>query len=197
VRLAVVVTDSTVERKLIGSAAKTAEYKATFSDTSLVVKSRYCTCARRLSISLLRRNNQSKSCPCHNYSGFEEMNKLTLHPPIQNKMMSLLCFMLMVPFALPFSSSPSLSWRSSQEAKLSTLLQAQSRRDILVGAALMSQLVTPKTSGAADASVLSQIIAPQAASAALENGLLESRVLSNVLNPPPYGMEGTDVFYPS
>lgn len=31
----------------------------------------------------------------------------------------------------------------------------------------------------------------------LENGLLESRVLENVLSPPPYGMEGTDVFYPS
>lgn len=28
------------------------------------------------------------------------------------------------------------------------------------------------------------------------NGLLESRVVSNVLSPPPYGMEGSDVFYP-
>lgn len=34
-------------------------------------------------------------------------------------------------------------------------------------------------------------------SAKLEAGLLESRVLSNVLNAPPYGMEGTDIFYPS
>ncbi|KAG7355181.1 hypothetical protein IV203_004537 [Nitzschia inconspicua] len=31
----------------------------------------------------------------------------------------------------------------------------------------------------------------------LDVGLLESRVDSNVLNPPPYGMEGTDIFYPS
>ena len=30
----------------------------------------------------------------------------------------------------------------------------------------------------------------------LENGLLESRVLENVMSPPPYGMEGSDVFYP-
>ena len=37
----------------------------------------------------------------------------------------------------------------------------------------------------------------QAASVKLETGLLESRVESNVLNPPPYGMEGSDIFYPS
>ena len=36
----------------------------------------------------------------------------------------------------------------------------------------------------------------QADSAMLDLGLLESRVASNVINPPPYGMEGTDVFYP-
>mmetsp|Transcript_14360 Transcript_14360/g.21495 ORF Transcript_14360/g.21495 Transcript_14360/m.21495 type:complete len:411 (-) Transcript_14360:274-1506(-) len=29
------------------------------------------------------------------------------------------------------------------------------------------------------------------------NGLLESRVTENVLSPPPYGMEGNDIFYPS
>jgi hypothetical protein len=117
-----------------------------------------------------------------------------LQVPIQKKMMMLL-FVLLVPLALPFSSSPRLSWRSSQEIKYSMPLQAQSRRDVLLGGALLSQLVTSRAS--ADESILSQIIAPQAASSALENGLLESRVLSNVLNPPPYGMEGTDVFYPS
>ena len=37
----------------------------------------------------------------------------------------------------------------------------------------------------------------QAESAKLDLGLLESRVASNVVNPPPYGMEGADVFYPS
>ena len=36
-----------------------------------------------------------------------------------------------------------------------------------------------------------------AQSTALPAGLLESRVLDNVLSPPPYGMEGTDVFYPA
>lgn len=30
----------------------------------------------------------------------------------------------------------------------------------------------------------------------LEIGLLESRVLENVMSPPPYAMEGSDVFYP-
>ena len=30
----------------------------------------------------------------------------------------------------------------------------------------------------------------------LETGLLESRVLENVMSPPPYGMERGDVFYP-
>ena len=36
-----------------------------------------------------------------------------------------------------------------------------------------------------------------ASSSELPAGLLESRVLENVLSPPPYGMEGSDVFYPS
>lgn len=31
----------------------------------------------------------------------------------------------------------------------------------------------------------------------LEIGLLESRVLENVMSPPPYAMEGSDVFYPN
>lgn len=37
----------------------------------------------------------------------------------------------------------------------------------------------------------------QADSLQLEKGLLESRVLENVLSPPSYGMEGPDVIYPS
>lgn len=36
-----------------------------------------------------------------------------------------------------------------------------------------------------------------ASSSELPSGLLESRVLENVLSPPPYGMEGSDVYYPS
>ncbi len=30
----------------------------------------------------------------------------------------------------------------------------------------------------------------------LEKGLLESRVLENVMSPPTYGLEGNDVYYP-
>lgn len=31
----------------------------------------------------------------------------------------------------------------------------------------------------------------------MENGMLESRVLENVLSPPPYGLDGNDIYYPS
>lgn len=37
----------------------------------------------------------------------------------------------------------------------------------------------------------------QADSLSLETGLLDSRVTENVLSPPPYDLEGSDVFYPS
>ena len=37
----------------------------------------------------------------------------------------------------------------------------------------------------------------QAESSNLPSGLLESRLSSNILEPPPFGMEGTDIFYPS
>ncbi len=36
-----------------------------------------------------------------------------------------------------------------------------------------------------------------AESTELAPGLLASRVVSNVISPPPYGMEGPDIFYPS
>jgi hypothetical protein len=38
--------------------------------------------------------------------------------------------------------------------------------------------------------------ATQPSSADLPNGLLETRVLENVLSPPPYGIESGDVLYP-
>lgn len=34
-------------------------------------------------------------------------------------------------------------------------------------------------------------------SADLPDGLLEARVTGNVLSPPPYGMEGDDIYYPT
>ncbi len=37
----------------------------------------------------------------------------------------------------------------------------------------------------------------QAESSNLPDGLLESRLSSNVMEPPPFGMEGTDIFYPA
>lgn len=37
----------------------------------------------------------------------------------------------------------------------------------------------------------------QSSSSKLPTGLLESRLESNVLEPPPYGMESSDIFYPS
>lgn len=41
------------------------------------------------------------------------------------------------------------------------------------------------------------LLVQTAASLSLESGLLESRVTENVLSPPPYGLEGSDIFYPS
>jgi len=41
------------------------------------------------------------------------------------------------------------------------------------------------------------IASQQSQSPNLPAGLLESRLSSNVLEPPPFGMEGTDIFYPS
>jgi hypothetical protein len=40
------------------------------------------------------------------------------------------------------------------------------------------------------------LVSGQADLPKLENGLLESRVMENVLSPPPYGLEGPDVYYP-
>jgi hypothetical protein len=49
-----------------------------------------------------------------------------------------------------------------------------------------------------DSFIENLILSPgQADSAKLETGLLDSRLTSNVINPPTYGMEGTDVFYPT
>ena len=76
-----------------------------------------------------------------------------------------------------------------------------SRRDVLTSAALFAgSMVGSSPAYAADSAAMSALgnfVSPQAESAGLESGLLESRVTSNVLNPPPYGMEGADVYYPS
>ena len=41
------------------------------------------------------------------------------------------------------------------------------------------------------------IASQQSQSANLPAGLLESRLSGNVLEPPPFGMESSDIFYPS
>ena len=38
------------------------------------------------------------------------------------------------------------------------------------------------------------LISPE--SSTMENGLLEIRVLENLMSPPPYGMEAGDIYYP-
>lgn len=77
-------------------------------------------------------------------------------------------------------------------------LLAHSRRDFLAGGIAVSQFIaSPTWAEDSSNSVISQLVSAQAPSRALENGLLESRVLSNVLNPPTYGMEDPDVYYPS
>ena len=71
----------------------------------------------------------------------------------------------------------------------STQLNSISRRNIFqnsIAASLYVQylLPPPKRAYAVESSM------------DLPNGLLEARVLENVLSPPPYGMESSDVLYP-
>ena len=67
-------------------------------------------------------------------------------------------------------------------------LKSLSRRDVLKTIITTSTLVSSST-------VSNNAIAES--SLDLPNGLLESRVLENVLSPPPYEMESSDIFYPS
>lgn len=77
---------------------------------------------------------------------------------------------------------------------------AASRREfgaVVIGEGLA--LTTAPAFAASDLGTSSPML-PQlfeAESSNLPAGLLESRLSSNVMEPPPYGMEGTDIFYPS
>lgn len=69
-----------------------------------------------------------------------------------------------------------------------------SRRRFSYGiAGVVGGAVLPTAAQAADL----PLVGVQAESLSLQSGLLESRVTENVLSPPPYGLEGPDVFYPS
>jgi hypothetical protein len=76
-----------------------------------------------------------------------------------------------------------------------------SRRDLLMAATgVMGRGLVFSTIGsicplAASAAPLEGVLVA-APSASLPSGLLDSRVQGNVLAPPPYGMEGPDIFYP-
>ena len=73
----------------------------------------------------------------------------------------------------------------------------QSRRDLLMtatGTVAVAALGTHPRVASAAASIEGVLVAPLSAS--LPSGLLDSRVQGNVLAPPPYGMEGSDIFYP-
>ena len=76
-------------------------------------------------------------------------------------------------------------------------LQRRRRQMLLSPMAFLSSLSllsnSPKPSFAATEP---SVVLP-ADSTTLPAGLLDARVTENVLSPPPYGMEGTDVFYPS
>lgn len=68
-------------------------------------------------------------------------------------------------------------------------------------ALLVPALFTPLNSGCGAAETYDPLTGlkstMQAESAQLDIGLLESRVTENVLSPPSYGMESSDIFYPS
>jgi hypothetical protein len=104
--------------------------------------------------------------------------------------------LILLPTALTFQIQP--SHRNAKTERVNTnQLHAHSRREILLGGVVAIQFASEQARADDSSSILAQIVSSQADSLELENGLLESRVLSNVLNPPPYGMEGPDIFYPS
>ena len=69
-----------------------------------------------------------------------------------------------------------------------------SRRHVLVGGFLFTSQLSWMSKATAAMEPTAPFFLPE--SATLEPGLLESRVLGNVLAPPPFGMEGPDIFYP-
>ena len=60
---------------------------------------------------------------------------------------------------------------------------------LVAGAPPSHAVVDPSTS-------VLDLVTGQADMPQLENGVLESRVLENVMSPPPYKMEGPDIYYP-
>jgi hypothetical protein len=75
-----------------------------------------------------------------------------------------------------------------QSPKVSRLY-CSTRRDFLqttIASSTAASLLVPSVSHAAI----------EAESTNLQTGLLESRVLGNVLSPPPYQLEGSDIYYP-
>jgi len=81
-------------------------------------------------------------------------------------------------------------------------LYATTRREILaltgITTMMSNQLISPTIALAVDDVIKLGSSQGQQPSSVSENGrLLESRVRDNALNPPPYGMEDTDIYYPS
>jgi len=90
--------------------------------------------------------------------------------------------LLIVSFAPALSFSPSHKIREQRHHEMKA-----SRRQILqtIAASSSMPLFVPSIAHAADAE-----------SSNLQNGLLEVRVLENLLSPPTYGMESNDIYYP-
>jgi hypothetical protein len=74
-----------------------------------------------------------------------------------------------------------------------------SRREALQRAVVvttaMGQIFSSLPANSADLPTSSMLFSPP--SSKLGNGLLESRVTENLMTPPSYGLEVTDIFYPS
>ncbi|CAJ1890959.1 unnamed protein product [Cylindrotheca closterium] len=68
---------------------------------------------------------------------------------------------------------------------------------LLGGGALTSTICTPQSEVAFAASDSSIFPGSSASSVELESGLLESRVMEDLLSPPTYGLEIPDIYYPS
>ncbi len=93
-------------------------------------------------------------------------------------------------------NSESYVKRSNLQAT-KTQLYSTRRRDMIQNVAsilpLQYLIISSAIAGGGGAE---NVNAAESSSSNLPNGLLEARVLENVLSPPPYGMESNDILYP-
>jgi hypothetical protein len=101
-----------------------------------------------------------------------------------------------IPLTLTFQQSISPHSRQMQGSQLFETPEKDAQRRKLLTTATATTAGWLLTGGTSAARADNFLDTRRAESADLPVGLLESRVLDNVLSPPPYGMESPDVYYP-